>query len=382
MSKVYLPHADQFDLMNENLAKIANAIASDIDISTWSGIQKAVRMGVAPSLIPVGTQLTVSHSVYGDMLYDVVAHNHFKSARDENAHTMTLMCHDVIDATVQYDYREAFYCADTALPAGTYNFTIPSTYANLTAGTYYFELEDTLPAGGQLCMLDLTSGGGASTTDYTIYAFANATSDNTVAATGDIRLGSAGTSLGTFGEELNHAHRVVRGSNNYKESAIRQFLNSSAVAGSVWTPQTKFDRQPSWDSSVAGFMNGIDEELLAVIGEVIVPCSANDTYESPDSTTVKGGKYTVTDKFYLPSQAEIFGTQSSIVGDDSLLFPYYDGSTNADRIKYRSGVSTTWWLRSAHAQSGSVVRFVRADGSLHNDESIGSLCITPVCTIV
>ena len=96
MSKIYLPHAEQFDLMNENLSKIANALAMDMDISTWAGIQKAVRVGVAPDLIPVGTQLAVDHSVYGTHLYDVVAHNYFKSAHDKNAHTMTLMCHDAL----------------------------------------------------------------------------------------------------------------------------------------------------------------------------------------------------------------------------------------------------------------------------------------------
>lgn len=376
MSRIYLPNASQFDLMNENLAKIANALGSDIDISTWAGIQKAVRVGVAPDLIPVGTQLLVSHSVYGDMLYDVVAHNYFKSAHDANAYTMTLMCHDVLP-TIGFDSPEAFYYASQTLPAGTYCFTLANSYKSWAAGTYQFSATDGLPVGGLFAIGNLAD---SLLTSTVVTRRESCTAP--VSGAYPITVGTGGTHLGTFGVELNTPERVVYGSNNYKESAIRQFLNSSAEAGGVWTPQTKFDFAPNWVTSKAGFLNGFDSELLAVIGEVVVPCSANNTYESPDSTVVKNTKYTVTDKFYLASQTEIFGTTSGIVVDDSVMFPYYEGAMNADRIKYKDGLATSWWLRSAHTQSSSVVRFVRTDGSLYNDESTGILGIVPVCTIV
>ena len=108
MSKIYLPHADQFDVMNGNLMRIVATLGADIDISTWEGIQKAVRVGVAPNLIPVGTQMKVTHSVYGEMVFDVVAHDLYKSRYDEKAHTKTLMCHDLIKS-MHYDRIEAFY---------------------------------------------------------------------------------------------------------------------------------------------------------------------------------------------------------------------------------------------------------------------------------
>ena len=150
MSKIYLPNASQFDLMNENLAKIANAIASDIDTSTWAGIQKAVRAGVAPDLFPIGTQLPVNHGGK-QYLYDVVAHDYFKSAHDKNAHTMTIMCHDVMDK-LQFDAREAFYCFEdeegAELGEGTYNFTLANTYGSWEKGTYQFTLTSSVPVGG------------------------------------------------------------------------------------------------------------------------------------------------------------------------------------------------------------------------------------------
>lgn len=378
MSKIYLPHASQFDLMNENLAKIANAISSDIDVSTWAGIQKAVRVGVAPDLIPVGTQLVTNHSEYGEMLFDVVAHNYFKSAHDKNAHTMTLLSHNNL-ATVQFDSQEAFYYADAELPPGDYSFTLATTYSSWVAGTYSFGLSEGLPAGGQLCISGQANT-PLDTLGVEVYPDRTATTPS-----GNVRIisGQIGTSLGTFGVELNHSHRVSYGSNNYKESAIRQFLNSSSTAGSVWVPQTKFDRPPSWKGSLAGFAGGFDEDFLSVVGEVVVPCAANNTYESPDSTTVKGGKYNVTDKFYLASQAEIFGTATSIVADNTVLFPYYDGATNTDRIKYSTTLSAVhWWLRSNDPWGALHLRTVNSDGSLGSNLAHNTNGVVPVCTVV
>ncbi len=377
MSKIYLPHASQFDLMNEHLATIANALCSDMDITTWAGIQKAVRIGVAPALIPVGTQLVVKHSVYGEMLYDVVAHNHYKSAYDKNAHTMTLMCHDQIFATL-FDSSEAFYYADNGLPAGTYNFTLESVYSSWAAGTYQFTLTKALPKGAQL---GINGNADMAMTARRVIAYSNGT---TTTATEDcaITIGNSGTSLGTFGVELNHTHRVSHGSNNYKESAIRQFLNSTSAAGSVWTPQTKFDRPPAWVNSLAGFASGLDSDFLSRVGVVIVPCAANKTYESPDSTTAKNEAYTVADKFYLASQKEIFGTSSDSVDDGSVLFPYYDNATNANRIKYRDGSAAGWWTRSTYPWHSTSVQVVTSDGTLYNHGALHTTGCSPVCTIV
>lgn len=379
MGKVYLPHAEQFDEMNETLARIANAISADIDVSTWSGIQRAVRVGIAPSIIPVGTQLIVKHAVYGDMLYDVVAHNHFKSEHDKNAHTMTLMCHGILPTSIQYDALEAFYYADVALPAGDYSFTLSSTYLSLAAGTYYFTLTKTLPVGGQLCIVDMTSGGNAAMTDRRVYTYPN----NGDSGEGcNIALGARGTSLGTFGQELNHIHRVYHGSNNYKESAIRQFLNSSAEEGSVWAPQTKFDRPPSWSTTVKGFMNGLDEELINVIGKVVVPCSANDTYESPDSTTKKGMKYEVVDRIFLASQQEVLGISTNIISDDSVLLQFFEDSADTDRIKYKGGTAVPWATRSVQALNADVCRIISPTGTTGSYYTNVTESCVPVFNIV
>ena len=377
MSKLFLPTKEQMDVMNENLAKIAAAVGSQVDISTWEGIQKAVRSGIAKDILPVGTQLAVNHSVYGTRLFDVVAHDYLKSVHDENAHTMTIQQHDLLPGT-QFDASEAFYYAEAELPAGTYNFTLATAYSSWAEGTYQFTLTNPVPKGGQL---DISGYVDTAMTALQVRSYANQTTTTTIESVA-ITAGSGGTNLGTFGEGLNHSNRVSYGSNNYKESAMRQFLNSSAAAGGVWTPQTKFDRPPSWLTSLAGYKNGLDQDFLAVVGKVVLPCSANNTYEAPDSSIAKGAKYTLNDEFYLASAMEIFNTNWD-VADDSKVFPFYEGAGNTDRIKYRDGAAANWCLRTPISWNASHVRLVDSDdGAMYNHVAAYSFGLAPACTIV
>ena len=378
MSKLFLPTKEQMDVMNENLAKIAAAVGSQVDISTWEGIQKAVRSGIAKDILPVGTQLAVNHSVYGTHLFDVVAHDYLKSVHDENAHTMTIQQHDLLPGT-QFDESEAFYYAETQLAAGTYNFTIEG-YDQWVAGTYQFTLTQAVPSGGQICVRGQYPYQG-NITSAKVYTYSSRTSTTTIESVA-ITAGSGGTNLGTCGVgSLNHTHRIAYGSNNYKESAMRQFLNSSAAAGSVWTPQTKFDRPPSWLTSLAGYKNGLDQDFLAVVGKVVLPCSANNIYEAPDSSIAKGAKYTLNDEFYLASTREIFNTNWD-VEDDSKVFQFYEGAGNADRIKYRDGSAAGWWLRTPSSVNAVGMRIVFSDGTVYGYNANGTNGLAPACTIV
>lgn len=125
--------------------------------------------------------------------------------------------------------------------------------------TYQFTLTKAVPKGGQIVW------NGAWDQDplkYDIKTYASPTS-TTVIETVKPTEGTGGTELTT----LNSGQRMCYGSNNYKESAVREWLNSDKVAGSVWTPATNYDRPPSWVSNKAGFMNGMDADFLAVIGK-------------------------------------------------------------------------------------------------------------------
>ena len=111
-------------------------------------------------------------------------------------------------------------------------------------------------------------------------------------------------------------------------------------------------------------------------------CSANNAYESPDSTIIRGSKYTVSDMFYIASQKELFGTSNDTLDDGSTLFPFYNGAVNSDRIKYKYGVADFWWTRSAHSWGANVASRVNTNGSLTDSYVFNKVAIAPVCTIV
>lgn len=376
MPELNIPTAEQFEDTITNLRNIATALGTTIDTSTWDGVQRAVRAGVAPQLFPIGTQFVVQHSSLGAMIYDVVAHDYLKSAKNETAHTMTLMSHTLLPYK-QYDNPEAFYYATYKLSAGTYNFSIATAVDNWSVGTYQFTLTKELPVGGQLCISGQTI---TPLTQLGVLSYTNGSSISPI-ETVTISVGGAGTHLGTLGGELNHLHRVAYGSNNYKESAIHQYLNSSQIVGEVWVPQTKYDRPPSWASLADGFVRGLDATFSAIVGEVIIPCSTSIVYESPDSTTSAGSPYKMLAKFYLPSTTEIFG---DVLGanDESVMFPYYTNAIATDRIKYQGTSPTIWWTRSPHQAGTNATWVVKANGEVGNVSARSTSYFPVACTIV
>lgn len=347
MAENFFPRAEDFDEMGDHLEMIARLLSdkTELDINDWTSIQKAVRMGIAPDVIPVGTQLTVNHSVYGNIKLDVVAHDHYEAADSKGAHTMTLMCHDVI-TSISFDEKEAFYYAEEELPAGSYYFTDPkgSRY------NYNFTLDQPLLKGGQLVFYgDVNYAMNKNKVlayDYPL--------TQTVPRTYDITQGLSGKQLGVFDKTLNCIYTSFQGSNNYKESAVRQFLNSTSGVGKVWSPQNKYDFPPEWKDVLAGFANGFSEDFLSKVGRVVVPC-----YHKYSTGYAYNVIYDVVDKFYLPSQKELFGGNSA---DKSTQLPFFKNATNVDRIKYIGVNKSSYWLRSHNGTEPTWVDEVTTSG--------------------
>ena len=348
--------------------------------TSWAQIQREVQVGHGAVLFPVGSQLTLKHSVYGDIVMDVVSHDTVKKYGDERAHTMTLMAHDCI-MNLQYDASEAMCYAATELAAGTYNFTVGAAYSKWAVGTYQFTLTQAVPAGGQICI-----GGNADTvlTDLYIQTYASQQTTTVLETTASkIASGSAGISLGVWAKDLNSPQRMSWGSNNYKESAMRQMLNSDAAAGSVWTPQTYFDRPPTWAASTAGFLNGCDADFLDAIATAVVKCSANNTYECPESaggTVTRNTAYEVADKIFLASETEV-GLDGGDVADGSTLYEFFEGAENADRIKTLNGSAIYWCLRTAYTARASGIRNVNSNGGLNYNHARNAHGLAPCCII-
>lgn len=359
----------------------AFGISSAID--SWKNVPKIIRNGFGPKVLPVGSRLTVAHSEYGSIALDVAAHNHHKKPGDPDAPTMTLLMHHCIYGR-QIDASELLWVntGDSALAAGAYNFTLykgsngGQTYED---GTYQFTTTKPIPAGGGWTH-NKVGVWYANAADYkpenitsgtvTTYDAAGTVLESGLAVT----VGSDGTALGTASNAkadcvntigtFNSIMRRAYGSNNWAESAARQWLNSSAAANSWWQRQTIFDLVPNY-ANKAGFLAGLDPDFVDALGAVDITTARNTVYEMGDTL---GGSYTTRDKLFLPSMTEIGLGSNDSVAEGSVL-PLYDGATQTDRIKYDQAAQTTaryWWLRSPYPWYANLVRIVDPSGALNN----------------
>jgi hypothetical protein len=327
-----------------------------------------VRRGVASQIFYIGQ---IIETTYGDYTchWRVIDFDH------DHENSMTLEMVEVVPS-VQFDAAEAMYYADgAALAAGTYNFTY-------NGNTYQITTTAELPAGGVIC-LSIDSNNIPTKANLYSERASTTTLESVTVATG-----TSGTNLGTCdGTTLNHHQRIRYGSNNYKESAIRQWLNSSAAKGSVWTPQTKYDRPPAWMTSLAGFESLIDPELVAVAMPVTKKVNRN-------TVTDGGGSDEVTDKFWLLSEREVYmaGSATKLDGDEPYAYyKNYSANTAAsngadtNRLKYSVSNPTAsqyYWLRTPSVSYSSHVRVVYRSGALDLNVAYGTgNAAAPACCI-
>ncbi len=355
----------------------------DTESLTWEGVQDVIIQGLGPTVFPIGTQLQTAHSAYVTIVWNVVAHNYDLDPTGRKTYSMTLHMHHVIYAR-EFDAAEAlYYCAD-GLAAGTYKFALPAGYDEAYGGgsTYQFTLIHPVPAGGVI-MFPWGYNVQASTVQISSYETQISTSAiESVAVTA----GSDGAALGTadgLTANMNHAQRIRYGSNNWNQSAIRQWLNSDAPANAWWTPQTIFDRPPTYVNT-AGFLNGLDPAFVAVLGET--------DHITVNNTVTDGGgaaetrSYVTRDKIYLPSRTEIYGTHENALAPEGAQYPYYADTVDADKIKYDLDTPTTarrWWVRSPTAPYANDAHSVNGTtGALSSNYASGGYGAAAACVIL
>lgn len=361
-------------------------------VSTWADIRNAVRMGLGATLFPVGYEFTTTDSDTGvSIVWVVRGHDHHTPANSRLTHSMTLEMKYVYSnasgsyKSLQYDAQEALYYAEDGLAAGTYHFTVANQvwYAADNGKTFQFTLAQAVPAGGQVVV---SATYNQSLEGKSVKTYSSPSSTAAIETT-TLTEGGAGADLGTTNGagNVNHLHRIVLGSNNYAQSAARQWLNGAAAAGGVWTPTNKFDRAPSWATTYNGFMHGLPADFLAVVEPTVIPCRTNGVFEcaSLDGTEFTINQvYELKDKFFLLSRPEIYGTWDSTTYKDGELLDYYDGLTNTERKKYDNGGTVRGaWLRSPYPSGASSARIVYTDGSLYYGSAYHSNGVAPACII-
>lgn len=346
-------------------------------VESWDDVARIVGAGMAPKVFSIGDQLECKR--HNDILtWDVIGFNHDIPSESSSPHSMTIQMHDCYKA-LQFDAVEALYYAEEELPAGTYNFSLLAGYDVAYGGgkTFYFTLTQPVPAGGQILF---PWGYQIQSDAVKIATYADRITTTAIESDIPVTEGDDGTPLAP----TNHTHRVRYGSNNYSESAIRQWLNSEAPAGEAWTPQTIYDRPPSWVNSEAGFLNGIDADFLAAIGAVTKRTARNNISDG-------GGYYDIsTDKIFLLARGET-GMDNEGGINEGEPYEYYanmlvngvrnDGALDG-RIKYLGTNARYWWLRSPDVSHATNVRSVSTSGAVRNNGAHDANGVSPACNII
>ena len=177
------------------------------------------------------------------------------------------------------------------------------------------------------------------------------------------------------------SNRQLYGNNRYIHSAIRQWLNS---ADSVfqWVSQHEYDEPPTGSIfDGPGYLNLLDPELVAVIGNV-------DKQVARNTVTDGGGQDLFSDKVFLLSRVEVFGgTEGETTGE--VPYPYFsemaEAATSGEipgRIKLLNNVPRSWWLRSPFTGHSYLPRIVGTTGPVSFTSAYDSYGASPACCII
>lgn len=346
------------------LSELVSSQSQATPVATLNEIHRIVQSGEAPNVFGIGDQIMLNYregETENVLPWDIVAFGNFEEADGEIKPGMVIQSHYAMQG-VQFDASEAIYIAESAMPAGTYHFTIGTNWGtHCVAGkSYQFTIAQEIPAGGQILVGRLNQIYTWGATDnapstWRVHTFASNSATTPLETNLELTEGTGGTDIGTVASSTkygtsgtNNLQRAAYGYNRWSQSANRQFYNSNAAAGAWWTPQNPYDRAPEQLASVQGFMKGFDEEFLNIIKPVKVTTALNTV-----SDTDFGTSESTYDTFFLPSleQEYIVPQLAGVEGD---FWPYWKerlgltspqaqgtSGTNSRHIRYAYNAKTS-----------------------------------------
>ena len=267
-------------------------------------IANIVRSGDANKVFNIGDQIIVpwkdvAANKTWSMPFDVVHFGNVTLEDQESVPGMFLQAHYAHPFGIQFSHPRAFLKCPSGLAAGTYQITFGAAFGDYIAANdvMSFTITADVPENGRLAC----SAPGTQKASVKVMVYA--ADGKTILETVDTAWEATGTDLGTLASDsrsgnLNALQEIGWGYNNYKASAIRQYLNGSAAAGSWWTPQDGWDIAPTELTTKAAFLGGFDDDFLAAIKPVKVSQAQNT--KTDDGTTQD-----MYDRVFLPSLQEM-----------------------------------------------------------------------------
>ena len=394
-------HINELDNnVNENSAAIKALLADKKQYGgnwEWAEVVEVVDSGNAPVVFPLGTQFTIDTPTVSKQVWDVVSHDDVIDQYGNKVHGMQLQQHYTSDDAVPFSAATALYVAPDGLAAGIYYFTIPASYdvnyndlktdEDTETVPIQFTTTKDLPPGGQL---RLNWGNSTNLSQGAVYTYANQrvqyTTVEPLTEKCSISRGTGGTLLGhasanTYTGNFAPISRNRYGSNNYKESFVRQRLRSADAANTYWQPQTPFDRMPSQAITQHGFLYDLPEDFINAICPIQVRTCTND-YDEYDPNDAPKSSYLTTEKIYLPSFTEVCGSKINNIAEGK-RFDITIGYVQADWIKRtKSGAAQLWWYRSPVEWSTHYARGCSNTGITEKNYIASSAYrLAPACTI-
>lgn len=321
----------------------------------------------------------VIHETADSIPFVVVGFDQERPVDTNREHSMSLLMLNTFTGVV-FCGTQALFQFPNGLPAGSYAFTINSSYQPTYGGgsTLYFTLTQAIPSGGQIYF---PWGYNTQATANKISTYANNSaasviesniSVSTTPISGAINFGTIANStiqnvtVSDIVVNINNVERARYGSNNWEQSAIRQWCNSKAKKGSVWTPKNIFDRPPSWATTLDGFMHGLDPHLVSAISKVKKTTLLNNVCDG-------GGNITTEETCWLMAMGEMGVNGFSAEGSQYEWYKQLLGGTIADLSTHTELIKTDsagapqyWWLRSHNTSNASDSRNVGTSGIVGN----------------
>lgn len=159
------------------------------------------------------------------------------------------------------------------------------------------------------------------------------------------------------------SRRKEYGSNNYGQSAARQWLNATAESD-WWEAKTEYDVAPSY-ADKPGFLAGFPSDFISILSPTERKCATNTVVEngSVDGTSIViNSEYTINDLMFLPSYTELTGENNNNIAEGAQFQAFQKYGTTAS-TKYdilikrniKTGENYWYWQRSCiPGGSGSV----------------------------
>lgn len=240
--------------------------------------------------------------------------------------------------------------APNGLPAGKYcfyvgNFTNDWTNAKdiFKNKWAFFELTKAIPSGGVLCR-----GTIGNQAEWKIDSRTSCMNDSTLIEEVTMSVSDTQpdgyTNLGScWGEDvgygvLNHIECVAYGDNTWRDSDLRQWLNSDT--DDWWEPLTRYNRQPAEATKLKGFLSGYSDEFKKHLKTV-------RSYEYTNTQKEKEGLVYTDDKIFLHSPSQRNSTtdnaeQNGMTYPEGEPWQYYKELANGETNLEGAGRFKAW----------------------------------------